>query len=225
MDAASPAPPPLRRWSARLLGAACVVHVTMGIPEELAPGLNARVTAPVRDWLDDHGYNPWHFVFGGVRGINKRRNIALRYTGITADGERVVLHEAPPGLTGPSVRLFDHMPTTATIKNLGLQEGGELMFRRDDPRWLEELDTVRGLARVRRSVLGFCDSATLNGGRDLQAVELDLFSAGISYTVGVQYGRAARALRADCERGTVEHLHGEAPDRPDWPGMKWKAVP
>ena len=164
-------------------------------------------------------------MFPGRRGLNKRRNIAVRYTGITPHGERIVLHEAPPGLTGPAVRIFDDARTTASIKIFGLTEGGALMLRRSDERWALTVERVRRQGSPKRSVLGFCSSETLNGGLDLSAVELDLFAAGIAYESGQQYGRGVRLLRADCEEQAVVPLDGDASDRPDWPGVEWLAVP
>lgn len=197
----------------------------MGIPVEVGPPLLHNVTTPVRDTLNDYGFNPWHFVFPGRRGVFKRRNIAVRYTGITDDGERVVLHEAPPGLTGPSVRVFDDARTTASIKIFGLTEGGAVMLRRDDERWAKAVRRLRKMGNAKRSVLGFCTSDTLNGGQALREVELDLFTAGISYVNGEQYGRAWSLLRADCASGTVEPGEGAAVGRPDWPGVEWQALP
>lgn len=197
----------------------------MGIPVEIGPPLLHNITTPVRDTLNDYGFNPWHFVFPGRRGVFKRRNIAIRYTGITEDGERVVLHEAPPGLTGPSVRVFDDARTTASIKIFGLTEGGAVMLRRGDERWAKAVDRLRKMGNPKRSVLGFCTSDTLNGGRVLRAVELDMFTAGIAYETGEQYGRAWSLLRADCASGTVEAGEGAAAGRPDWPGVEWQALP
>ena len=107
-----------RRAAAWCLALYCSFVVVMGIPVEIGPPLLHNITTPVRDTLNDYGFNPWHFVFPGRRGVFKRRNIAVRYTGITDDGERVVLHEAPPGLTGPSVRVFDDARTTHPSRSL-----------------------------------------------------------------------------------------------------------
>jgi hypothetical protein len=196
----------------------------MGLPVEVGHMMLHRVTVPLRDVLSDHGYNPWHFVFPGKRGTDKRRNIAVRYTGITPDGERVVLHEAPPGITGPSVRIFDDARTTVSIKIFSLAGIGQVMLLRDDHAWAAAMDVLRERPPVQRSVSGFCSSETLNGGQALAAVELDLFTAGIVYETGAQYGRAARLLKADCASGEVEEVSGEALGRPSWPGVDWKAV-
>ncbi|HCH61919.1 MAG: hypothetical protein CL927_06980 [Deltaproteobacteria bacterium] len=214
-----------RRVSVWCLTMYCGFLVVMGLPVELGPRALHAVTTPVRDVLDDYGYNPWHFVFPGRRGLNKRRNFAVRYTGITSQGERVVLHEAPPGLTGPAMRILDDARTTASIKIFGLTEGGALMLRRSDERWALTVERIRRQGTPKRSVLGFCSSDTLNGGRDLSAVELDLFAAGIAYESGEQYGRGVRLLRANCDAQTVSPLDGDADNRPEWPGVEWLAVP
>jgi len=183
-----------------------------------------RVTVPLRDVLSDYGYNPWHFVFPGRRGTEKRRNIAVRYTGITPSGERVVLHEAPPGLTGPPVRFFDNARTTVSIKIFSLAGIGQVMLQRNDKAWEAAMRRLRGRSSVQRSVLGFCSSETLNGGQAVASVELDLFTAGIAYDTGEQYGRAAHLLRVDCASEEVEKIGGTAPGRPDWPGVEWRRV-
>ena len=86
------------------------------------------------------------------------------------------------------------------------------------------MERLRVRAPVERSVRAFCSSETLNGGQVLQSVELDLFTAGIAYESGEQYGRAVRLLQADCASGDVEQARGAAPDRPSWPGVEWRPV-
>ena len=218
------APSRWRRLAAWLLGLYCFGTVVMGLPVEVGHWRLHRVTVPVREFLSDYGVNPWHFVFPGRRGTDKRRNVAVRYTGITPQGERVVLHEAPPGMTGPPVRVFDDARTTVSIKIFSLSGIGQAMLLRDDKAWEGAMRRLRGRSSVRRGVQGFCSSDTLNGGQALASVELDLFTAGIDYETGEQYGRAAHLLKVDCVSGDVKEVGGEAPDRPSWPGVEWGPV-
>ena len=199
--------------------------VGMAFPTHEGPSLIRGRSKPLRDALNDLGFNPWHFVFPGRRGLNKRRNFAIRYTGIRMDGTKVVLHEAPEGLTAPAIRWFDHTRTTVTMKVFGLDTLGRVMLVREDDRWLEALEDLRAYGPVRRSVGAFCDSPTLNGGESLASVVLDLFAAGISYETGEQYGRAAHVLEMHCDTGELTTLHGDAEARPDWPGVVWRAIP
>ena len=225
MNPTTPPPPSGgRRLSAICLGLYCVFNVVMGIPNELSPRFLREQTTPLRELFNDYGHNPWHFVFPGGRGTNKRRNVAVRYTGITTTGERVVLHEAPQGLTGPHLRVFDDARTTVSIKIFSLVGIGRVMLHRNDARWQEAMGILRARGPVKRSILGFCNSDTLNGGRQLESVELDLFTAGISYESGEQYGRASKLLLAKCDQDTVFKSYGEAPKRPDWPGVEWRPV-
>lgn len=221
---ASPTATPGRRLAAWLLAVYCAFTVAMGLPDELSPSMLQGIATPVRNFLDDHGYNPWHFVFPGRRGTTRRRNVAVRYTGITTDGERVVLHEAPPGLTGPPVRIFDDARTTVSIKIFSLAGIGRVMLERDAAGWDQAIAKLRTRGPVKRSIVGFCSSKVLNGGRQLASVELDLFTAGISYETGEQYGRAARLLQTQCDTGSITTPYGEAPNKPDWPGVDWRGV-
>jgi len=225
MSAHAPPPPLARRVGALFLTLYCTAVVLLGLPRESGPRFLHTVTIPVRDVLDDHGINPWHFVFAGRRGQEKRRNVAIRFTGTTRDGQRVVLHEAPPGLTAPAVRVFDHLPTTASFKSLTLSRLGRIMLSRSEADWVSARDALQALPTLRRQVLGFCTSATLNGGLDLERVEMDVFGAGIQYETGDQYGRAAHLFEAGCDDRSVRAMTGEAPGRPDWPGVVWLSVP
>lgn len=225
MSERPPSLPPMRRAAVWGLTLYCCVAVALGLPVEVGPAFFHAVTGPVRDVLNDHGINPWHFVFPGRRGKNKRRHIAIRYTGVTAGGERVVLHEAPPGITAPAVRFFDNARTTVSMKSFTLNTLGQVMLAREDGRWQKAVDALRAFGPVRRSVVGFCTSETLNGGASVATVEMDIFTAGISYETGEQYGRATHLLEADCELGAVSSLAGEASDRPVWPGVTWLPLP
>lgn len=202
----------------------CVPVVILGFPREILPTFVHQQTSAARAKLDAIGINPWHFVFPGNRDHQKRRHIAVQYTGISRDGERTVLHEGPKGLTNPSVRVWESLRDTVSHKTISLKYGGRLMRRQSDKAWRDDLDTFLRSGRPDGLTRAFCDSALLHGGTDPEYVEMDLFVAGIDYDTGEQYGRAVKVLKRHCPSGRSYRPLGAPEDLPDWPNVEWRAI-
>ncbi len=223
-DPARPSPPLRRRLGGAALVGYCAIVVLLGLPwNARLPALDIG-TGALLEVLEDYGINPWHRVFAGKRGTDKRRRFALRVSATTTDGDSVVLHESPPGLTDPLVRLFDNIRTTASFKAFGLTPLGTIMYTREDAEWAEELESFRNEVMTRRFVAGFCRSSTLNGGTDVRQVGLEIFTAGIDYNTGEQYARGTKVVQVDCASGAVTDWTGPADHPPTWPDVTWRTV-
>lgn len=218
--------PSLRQRGATvLLLLYCIATTVLALPEEVVPKQVHQHTYATRAWFDAHGINPWHFVFAGRRDHQKRRHIATRYTGVTEEGTRVVLHESPHGLTNPSVRLFDSVRDTASYKIFTLVHSGRLMRFRDDADWLDRYQKFIKTGRAQGMLLAFCKSHVLNGDRQMRSVEMEMFLAGIDYHTGEQHGRALKVARVHCKTGTFSRASGKPEVLPDWPGVVWQVLP
>jgi len=212
------------RFAGAVLTLYCLVVVVLGLPAEMTPNTLFAATSSVVGVLDDHGLNAWHRVFPGQRNHEKRRHIAIRFVGTTVDGQSVVLHEAPEGLVHPEVRVFDNLRTTVSYKMLRLAPLSRIMRTEDDAQWRTQLDQLRRQGHMARYVYAFCSSDHLAGEHDLLTVDMELFTAGIDYHTGAQYGRAAGVLRALCYAEQVVPHYGIPQTRPGWPGVEWREV-
>jgi len=217
-------PSAAQRAAALLLLTYSVAVTILAMPKEVLPDAVHKKTQATRDKLDKLGINPWHFVFPGRRDHQKRRHIATRYVGVTTSGQKVVLHEGPEGLTNPPVRLFDSIKDTASHKILTMAHGGPLMRFRDDEVWAKRYDAFLESRRPHKLMQAFCESAVLNGGREMDSVVMELFTAGIDYNTGEQYGRALRVGRLHCKSSTYSRAHGTPDTLPDWPGVVWQVM-